>query len=100
MIPRLVDDAEGDRDLQRRAHIIEVRGQPIPVADLNDVIRSKEATGRAKDIVHLPILLQAARQLRVEARGKTSSGQTPNPNADSSTRTRHRISVRCEDHGP
>ncbi len=52
---------EGYDDLARHAHIIESHGELVPVADLNDVIRSKEAAGRPKDIVHLPILIQTAR---------------------------------------
>jgi hypothetical protein len=57
---------EGYNDLARSAQVIESHGEPVPVADLNDVIRSKEAAGRAKDIVHLPILIQTAQRRRVE----------------------------------
>ena len=36
----------------------------VLVADLSDVIRSKEAAGRAKDLQVLPILYRFDRQLR------------------------------------
>jgi hypothetical protein len=55
---------DGYDDLVRHAHVIESYGHPVPVADLDDVIRSKEAAGRPKDILHLPILLQTSRRLR------------------------------------
>jgi len=56
---------QGYDDLARRAHIVESHGESVPVADLDDVIRSKEAAGRPKDILHLPILIQTARQRRI-----------------------------------
>jgi hypothetical protein len=55
---------DGYEDLARHAHLLESYGQLIPVADLDDVIRSKEAAGRPKDILHLPILLQTSQRLR------------------------------------
>jgi hypothetical protein len=57
---------EGYEDLARHAQIIESHGEAVPVADLNDVIRSKEAAGRPKDIIHLPILIQTAQRRRIE----------------------------------
>jgi hypothetical protein len=57
---------EGYDDLARNALVIEWHGEPVPVADLDDVIRSKEAAGRPKDIVHLPILIQTARRRRTK----------------------------------
>lgn len=57
---------EGYNDLARNAQVIESHGEPVPVADLDDVIRSKEAAGRAKDIVHLPLLIQTAQRRRIE----------------------------------
>jgi hypothetical protein len=57
---------DGYDDLARHAHIIESHGEPVPVADLDDVIRSKEAAGRPKDIVHLPILIQTAQRRRTK----------------------------------
>jgi hypothetical protein len=55
---------EGYDDLSRRSHTIEAYGELVPVADLEDIIRSKEAAGRPKDILHLPILLQTSERLR------------------------------------
>jgi hypothetical protein len=57
---------EGYDDLARRAQVIESHGEAVPVADLDDVIRSKEAAGRPKDILHLPILIQTAQRRRME----------------------------------
>jgi hypothetical protein len=60
---------EGYEDLARNAQVIESHGEPVPVADLHDVIRSKEAAGRPKDIVHLPILIQTAQRRRIKRSG-------------------------------
>jgi hypothetical protein len=57
---------QGYDDLARRAQVIESHGESVPVADLDDVIRSKEAAGRPKDIIHLPILIQTAQHRRIE----------------------------------
>jgi hypothetical protein len=57
---------EGYDDLARHAQVVESHGESVPVADLDDVIRSKEAAGRPKDIVHLPILIQTAQRRRIE----------------------------------
>jgi hypothetical protein len=57
---------QGYEDLARRAVAMESNGQLLPVADLDDVIRSKEAAGRPKDILHLPILLQTSQGLYPE----------------------------------
>jgi len=55
---------QGYDDLARHARVVDAGGQAIPVADLEDVIRSKEAARRPKDILHLPILIQTARRRR------------------------------------
>ena len=60
---------EGYDDLARQALIVESHGESVPVADLDDVIRSKEAAGRPKDIMQLPILIQTARRRRLERAG-------------------------------
>lgn len=54
----------GYRQLARRARRVRVEGAEVAVADLADVIRSKEAAGRPKDIRALPLLYRhlAARQ--------------------------------------
>ena len=57
---------EGYDDLARRAQVIESHGESVPVADLDDVIRSKEAAGRPKDILQLPMLIQTAQRRRIE----------------------------------
>jgi hypothetical protein len=46
----------GYDDLSRDAHPITVRGIDVPVASLADVIRSKEAAGRDRDRLVLPVL--------------------------------------------
>ena len=46
----------GYDDLVRDARPITVRGISVPVASLADVIRSKEAAGRDKDRLVLPVL--------------------------------------------
>jgi hypothetical protein len=46
----------GYRGLAARAHRVVVEGIEISVADLDDVIRSKEAAGRPKDLRTLPSL--------------------------------------------
>jgi hypothetical protein len=48
--------AEGYAALAVRAHRVAVEGVEIRVADLGDVIRSKEAAGRPKDLRILPSL--------------------------------------------
>lgn len=58
---------EGYDDLARQALIVESHGESVPVANLDDVIRSKEAAGRPKDIMQLPILIQTARRKRLES---------------------------------
>lgn len=51
--PDGIDDLDG---LVGRASTFEVTGQRVRVAALDDIIRSKEAAGRPKDHVTLPIL--------------------------------------------
>jgi hypothetical protein len=46
----------GFQDLIGRFHMVLVDGTEIPIADLDDVIASKEAAGRPKDLQVLPIL--------------------------------------------
>lgn len=51
------DGTQGYRDLRRGAtRELITETLEIPVASLADVIRSKEATGREKDLLHLPTL--------------------------------------------
>jgi hypothetical protein len=50
--------------LAARAKALHVRGLVIPVAALEDVIRSKEAANRPKDHRNLPVLRQLLDELR------------------------------------
>ncbi|MGH9208643.1 MAG: hypothetical protein ACRD1G_19180 [Acidimicrobiales bacterium] len=43
-------------ELSAHAHVVRVDGVEVVIADLNDVIRSKEAAGRPKDLRVLPLL--------------------------------------------
>jgi hypothetical protein len=46
----------GYSDLVSHSHMVLVDGIEVPIADLDDVIASKEAAGRPKDLQVLPIL--------------------------------------------
>jgi hypothetical protein len=55
----------GYDDLREDAFVVELRGTPVRLASLADIVRSKEAAGRDKDRRALPILRELlARQLR------------------------------------
>jgi hypothetical protein len=55
----------GYDDLRREASRERLgRGLTVTVASLRDVIRSKEAAGRAKDLAQLPLLRQTLEQIR------------------------------------
>jgi hypothetical protein len=56
----------GFDDLAGGATRIHIGGHDVAVASLDDVIRSKTAAGRPKDIVALPRLIEAADRLRAE----------------------------------
>ena len=60
MVP---DGTAGYDDLSQDAEALEAFGVRVQVASLRDVIRSKEAAGREKDIQHLPILYQTLEKL-------------------------------------
>ncbi len=53
---------EGYADLARRARVVVVEGVQTPLADLSDVIRSKRAANRPKDLEVLPALEEALRR--------------------------------------
>ena len=64
--------ARGYDDFRRSARRERIAGGRVPVAALADVIRSKEAAGREKDSMQLPILrrtLEQARKLERENPG-------------------------------
>lgn len=50
------DGTSGYEDLHESSEIIRREGLDVPVASLADVIRSKEAAGREKDLLVLPAL--------------------------------------------
>lgn len=54
--------ATGYQELADRAHTMRVDGVEVVVADLSDVIRSKEAAGRPKDLQVLPALYRLDRE--------------------------------------
>jgi hypothetical protein len=56
--------AGGYEELAARAHRMRVDAVDVMVADLSDIIRSKEAAGRPKDLQVLPILYRFERQRR------------------------------------
>lgn len=57
----------GYPDLDERAHRVRVDGIEVVVADLDDVIRSKEAAGRPKDLRVLPLLYRHSATRRGDA---------------------------------
>ena len=54
----------GYADLHRGAIPMTIRGVTVPVAKLEDVIRSKEAANRPKDRRTLPVLHQLLREIQ------------------------------------
>ena len=50
------DGTQGYDDLIRDHVVISYADRPVPVASLEDVIRSKEAAGRSKDLLVIPAL--------------------------------------------
>jgi predicted nucleotidyltransferase len=58
----------GYPDLVRDAVEVELRGTPVKLASLADILRSKDAAGRPKDLRALPVLRElVARQTRDRA---------------------------------
>ena len=55
----------GYDELALHAHTVTVDGTPVMIADLADVIRSKEAAGRPKDLQVLPVLYR--HQMKLES---------------------------------
>lgn len=56
------DGTDGYPDLSRSAVMVRLLDIDVPVASLRDVIRSKEAAGRAKDLATLPALIAHLRR--------------------------------------
>jgi hypothetical protein len=61
----------GYAELRTNSTEYDLEGLIVPVAALTDIIRSKEAAGRAKDRAALPTLMALLDEIR--ARGKTNS---------------------------
>jgi hypothetical protein len=59
----------GYSDLVNRAVEVSIRGVAVPVAALEDVIRSKEAANRPKDQRTLPVLRQLLEELEKRSEG-------------------------------
>jgi hypothetical protein len=57
------EGTDGYPDLSRNAVTVTLLDVAVPVASLDDVIRSKEAAGRAKDVAALPALIRHRRRL-------------------------------------
>jgi hypothetical protein len=66
---------EGYPDLARRARLVVIGGVEAPIADLADVIRSKKAANRPKDLETLPALEEALRLRDLQA-GDSESKST------------------------
>lgn len=65
---------DGYTDLARNARIVTVEGIETPLADLADVVRSKRAANRPKDLEVLPALEEALRR-----RGDQIAPETEKP---------------------
>ena len=65
----------GYDDLRRGARRERIAGVAVAVAALADVIRSKEAAGREKDAMQLPILRRTLEQ--ISERGRRHPGRKP-----------------------
>jgi hypothetical protein len=69
----------GYDDLVRGSECLIIGTVEVRVAALDDVIRSKEAAGRPKDIAVLPVLEQHARRMREGTGGSGSGPSSPPP---------------------
>lgn len=73
---------EGYDDLKRDAVELELCGMHIFIASLADIVRSKEAAGRDKDLLALPVLRELlATQLR-QVTGRPPAGPRPSRKSD------------------
>jgi hypothetical protein len=61
---------EGYSDLARSATPVKIQDHTVTVASLEDVIRSKQAAGRPKDLAALPLLRQLLAQIKERERGE------------------------------
>lgn len=58
------DGTKGYEDLAMHSRLLPYRARTVPVASLEDVIRSKEAAGRPKDLLVIPALRAHLRRRR------------------------------------
>ena len=56
------DGTGGYADLAQSVVVVKLLGVDVPIASLEDIIRSKEAAGRPKDIAVLPVLIEHSRR--------------------------------------
>lgn len=61
------DGTGGYADLIKRASDVEVTGAVVKLASLDDIIRSKEASGRPRDLERLPHLRELRREIERQA---------------------------------
>jgi hypothetical protein len=81
-ITQMPSGTQGYDDLKRDAIDIEVGGMHICIASLADIVRSKEAAGRDKDRLALPVLRElVAMQLRQKT-GRPAAGPRPRKKTD------------------
>lgn len=71
------DGTEGYGDLVRAAVRVEFHGQTVPVAALDDIIRSKNAAGRPKDQATLPELERYAADTKAEQAARLATEAYP-----------------------
>lgn len=70
----LPEGTSGYGEISLNKVIFDLDGQMIPVASLEDIIRSKEAAKRPKDVAHLPALHRLQ-----ELRGRQQGWNDPGP---------------------
>jgi len=79
------DGTTGYEDLVRGREVVSFRDHSLPVASLGDVIRSKEAAGREKDLLVLPALREHLRRT-ANASPKVTPTQPPRGSAGPTAR--------------
>jgi hypothetical protein len=62
-ISLIPEGTTGYDDLVRSRATMHGFGLTVPVASLEDIIRSKQAAGRPKDVIHIPILRERSLEL-------------------------------------
>jgi len=54
--PRSIHGIRSFEGLRNRGEVVAIHGYPLRVASLKDIIKSKQAAGRAKDMAVMPVL--------------------------------------------